>query len=95
METTVLKLKFIRKYTFYALLTLLFGVIFYFCNSNDPGNAHLIVTLTDSPGDYDAVNIDINSLEMHRSPGEQQTGWIELGNTNAAVYNLLDLTNGI
>jgi len=95
METTVLKLKFIRKSTFYALLALLFVVILYSCNSDDSNNARLIVTLTDSPGDYDAVNIDIKSLEVHRSPGEQQTGWIELGNTNAAVYNLLDFTNGI
>jgi len=95
MEKTVLKMKFIWKYTFYALLALFVGVIFNSCNSDDSNNAHLIVTLTDSPGDYDAVNVDIKSLEVHRSQGEQQTGWIELGNTNAAVYNLLDLTNGI
>ncbi len=63
------------------------------CNSDSGQTARVIVTLTDSPGDYDAVYIDVLGLEVHANQGEQQNGWISL-NTNAAVYDLLLLTNG-
>ncbi len=75
---------------------LIIGVISGFltsCNSNSDQTARVIVTLIDSPGDYDAVNIDIIGLEVHANQGEQQNGWISL-NTNTAVYDLLQLTNG-
>jgi len=63
------------------------------CNNDSGQTARVVVTLTDSPGDYDAVNIDVIGLEVHANQGEQQNGWISL-NTNAAVYDLLLLTNG-
>ena len=76
------------------LLTLVVITGFLFsCNSDSGQTARVIVTLTDSPGDYDAVNIDIIGLEVHANQGEQQNGWTSL-NTNAAVYDLLQLTNG-
>ena len=63
------------------------------CNNDSGQTARVIVTLTDSPGDYDAVNIDVIGLEVHANQGEQQSGWTSL-NTNSAVYDLLQLTNG-
>ncbi len=80
-----------------SILTLLIvGVItgvLISCNNDSSQTARIIVTLTDSPGDYDAVNIDVIGLEVHASQGEQQSGWTSL-NTNSAVYDLLQLTNG-
>jgi hypothetical protein len=64
-------------------------------DSNISGeSAHLNVTMTDSPGDYDKVNIDLKNIEIHTSEGEQNSGWIAL-NTKQGIYNLLELTNGI
>lgn len=49
------------------------------------------VRMTDAPGNFDAVNIDVASVQVHT---DDSHGWIML-NTNAGIYNLLDLTNGV
>ncbi len=75
----------------YVLLASL--VILGACNSSaDEGR--IIVRLTDSPGDYEAVNIDIVGVQVHRSMSNAESGWIDL-DVNAGVYNLLDLTDGV
>lgn len=66
--------------------------LFYSCNK-DESTTSFIVRLTDSPGDYESVNIDINSVEVHVNEGEQSDGWVTL-NSNEGVYDLLTLTNG-
>ncbi|GJM28591.1 MAG: hypothetical protein DHS20C17_12260 [Cyclobacteriaceae bacterium] len=73
-------------------LILLFGT-FVACNDEEAGNAHLVVRLTDAPADYQEVNIDIQSIEVHTSGSS--SGWVELDNISEGVYNLLDLTNGL
>lgn len=82
-----------NKLKFLLLFTTL-GIFTISCN-DDQANSRLVIRLTDSPGDYDAVNVDVQSIEVHRSTGNQESGWITLSGVNAAVYNLLDLTNGI
>ncbi|WP_185146978.1 DUF4382 domain-containing protein [Chryseobacterium echinoideorum] len=52
-------------------------------------SATLNVRLTDGPADYDAVNIDIQRIEIN-SNGQ----WFELNFPNPGIYNLLDLKNG-
>lgn len=74
----------------FAALTLLF---FSSCNKNDETTS-FIVRLTDSPGDYEEVNIDLLSVEIHSNDGQQSSGWITL-NSNPGVYDLLTLTNGV
>jgi len=68
-------------------------VVLYSCN-DDVTNAHVVVNLTDSPGDVTAVNVDVQGVEVHRSSGNQESGWLAFNNVNAKVYNLLDFTNG-
>jgi hypothetical protein len=76
-------------------LLLLSATLFFSSCDNDEKSARRIqVRLTDAPGDYEAVNIDLLRVEAHASRGNEQNGWFEL-NTNSGVYNLLDLTNGI
>ncbi|MDH5368134.1 MAG: DUF4382 domain-containing protein [Cyclobacteriaceae bacterium] len=53
------------------------------------------IRLTDAPGDFDAVNIDIAGIEYHLSTGNQPSGWMTMENVNTGVYNLLDFANGI
>jgi hypothetical protein len=62
--------------------------------SDDGKYARLEVWLTDEPGDYDEVNVDIQDVQVHSEAGEQTSGWISL-NVNNGVYNLLELTNGL
>jgi len=59
--------------------------------SEDQKNARLEIRLTDAPGDYDEVNIDIQGVQVHSDNGD---GWKSLEIT-PGVYNLLELTNGL
>lgn len=63
------------------------------CSDNDQ-LAKLEVRLTDGPGDFQEVNIDIQDVQIHVNEGEQSTGWQSL-EINKGVYNLLKLTNGL
>lgn len=65
------------------------GVISLLSACNDEEKSKLVIRLTDSPGDYQKVNIDIQEIEVH---GEN--GWTSLPNVNKGVYNLLDFTDG-
>ena len=73
-----------------------FALLFAFliaCES-EPKNARLQVWLTDAPGDYDEVNIDIEGVQIHSSENDNGSGWTTL-DVNAGVYNLLEFTNGM
>lgn len=56
-------------------------------------NARLEIWLTDGPGDFEEVNIDVQGVEIHSSENDESKGWIAL-NTEAGVYDVLKLTNG-
>lgn len=55
----------------------------------DDERARIVVRLTDSPGDYQAVNVDIQDIQV-----KGDGGWQSLPNVNSGIYNLLDLTDG-
>lgn len=63
------------------------------CN-NDDQTARIEVRLTDAPGDFEAVNIDIQGVEIHTDGGDPNSGWMAL-DVEKGVYDLLKLTNGI
>lgn len=77
------------------------SVLFASCNkSEDNMNnspSHLDIYLTDSPGDYQGVWIDIQKI-MVNSPGADSTntsgGWKEVPLLRPGLYNLLDFRNG-
>jgi len=50
------------------------------------------VLLTDAPGTYEQVNVEILSVEVHIEGSKKATGWYEL-QTNSGVYDLLTLQN--
>lgn len=75
-------------------LLVLSSFLWVACSDDDRGNARIEVRLTDAPGDYEKVNIDIQAVEVHSSEGEQSSGWTSL-TVNKGVYNLIDLTNGL
>lgn len=68
------------------------------CQSDDdnknpaskPGYSDYKVSMTDAPGNFTEVNIDIEQIRVH----SDVDGWVDL-TTNTGVYNLLDFANGI
>ena len=61
-------------------------------NAASNGNARLQVYLTDDPGDYEAVYIDVKDVQINVA-GDSSNGWQSLKNVNAAVYDVLKLVN--
>lgn len=59
-------------------------------NDNADDKAHLSIRMTDAPGMFDAVLIDLQSVEITGNGGG-----VVLLNTNAGIYNLLDFSNGL
>lgn len=61
------------------------------CNDDSDGNdtATVNVRLTDGPAAYDAVNVDIQRIEIN-SNGQ----WVPLNFPSPGVYNLLNFKNG-
>lgn len=57
---------------------------------NHPGG--FVIRLTDSPGDYVALNVEIESVDIFREFGEFG-GWVRL-NEKAQKINILSLING-
>jgi hypothetical protein len=59
----------------------------------DDQTARLDVRLTDAPGDFEEVNIDIQEVQINATDS-QNKGWKSL-EIKKGVYNILELTNGI
>ncbi|MCB9315112.1 MAG: DUF4382 domain-containing protein [Lewinellaceae bacterium] len=64
------------------------------CEKDDStsGKTVLNVRLTDGPGDYQQVNVDIQEVRLKMADDTSQ--WLSLA-TNAGIYNLLDFQNGV
>jgi hypothetical protein len=88
----MLKIEIMKK-----LILLLFAVagaaLFYSCNDDDStsgsGNYTYKVRMTDAPGPFDEVNIDLQAVEVIGNDNQSV-----MLNTTAGMYNLLDYSNG-
>jgi Domain of unknown function (DUF4382) len=58
------------------------------------GLAKMEVRLTDAPGDFQEVNIDVRNVQIHVTDDNNPNGWQELTLIRPGIYNLLNLTNG-
>lgn len=84
-----MKIKQILPFAFLAL----FG--FSSCDKNsEDGAAKLKISLTDAPGDYAAVNVDVIGVEINRQTTDAESGWETLTLLKPGIINLLDLSNG-
>jgi len=59
-------------------------------NEVEPGTTPVAVRMTDAPGNYQQVNVDIIGVEFKNDNGTT----VNL-NVSAGVYNLLDFVNGV
>lgn len=94
-----------KKYKLF-MLTLLFAGVFASCSSEDDsvdesvGTAKVSVELTDAPGNYDEVWVEIVDVMIQLESeteltGLDEEGWVSLGNINTGTYDLLTLTGGM
>ncbi len=85
------KTLFMKKIMYATMVGLLFMQISS-CNKSTTTSdkAHLSVRMTDAPASYDAVNIDVQSVEITGNGGAAV-----VLNTTPGIYNLLELSNGI
>ena len=72
------------------LCTLFLGLIMSSCKKDSTKNSYpYAVRMTDVPGPYNAVNIDLQGVVITGKDGKDVTM-----NVNAGIYNLLDFSNG-
>lgn len=69
---------------------ILFLVIAVACNKNKE-KATYHIYLTDAPGEFENVYIDIQEIRIHSN----STGWITATNFNPGIYDLLEFNNGM
>lgn len=65
------------------------------CSKNDSptGKARMQVALTDDPGNYEVVNIDVQDIRINYS-NDTAEGWVSLGGVKTGNYDILRLANG-
>ena len=64
-------------------------------NETGSGTTRFNVYLTDAPGKYEEVLIDIQEVKVHVDAEDSTGGWQDIENVNAGIYNLLDFTNNL
>lgn len=79
-----------------VMLVLSFSFIGCENNKDATGTSTVMVRLTDAPGDYEEVNIEVVDVLMKTSlDTDDSKGWVSLGDIGKGTYNLLDLTGGV
>ncbi|WP_246054359.1 DUF4382 domain-containing protein [Antarcticibacterium flavum] len=73
---------------------------FYSCSDDDDNNleedtARLTVRMTDAPGDYDAVFVEVEDVMIKSDLEAEGEGWVSVGNVQTGIYDLLELTGGV
>ena len=83
-----------------SILALLCALIIAGCSDDDvsnpvaeAGEGHFTLKLIDSVGPYDAVNIEVIKVSVHKAGEDSTSGWIVVSEDTLSV-NLLEYTNG-
>ena len=84
-----------KKQTVLPVLVGLCAILFFgACSKSDSvneGKAQVDLRLTDAPGAFDALYLDIQGVEFHTD----EEGWTTVNAVVPGVYNLLEFRNGI
>lgn len=80
------------KIIFIACITALICIAFLSCKKSSSDSSQLQVKMTDAPAAYDEVNVEVQSVLVKFS--HDTSSWVTM-QTNAGVYNLLKLQNGV
>lgn len=92
------------------LVATLISVGLVSCNDDDSDGsssemANLSIRMTDAPGDYEAVFIDVQGIEIQLEAdddldatddsGTEASEWVTVEDVNTGIYDLLELTGGV
>lgn len=99
-------MKNIKAHIRMAPLILLSFLCFIACDENEelfssdiPMNnqtSRITVNLTDAPGDYDEVNLEIVDVLIKSDLSQDDSGWVSIGfGTEPILLNVLSLTGGV
>jgi hypothetical protein len=79
------------------LVIVLASLFFVSCNDSDDSvpTSRVTVRMSDAPGDYEEVNVDVLDVLTKDNSNTDDQGWVSIGNTNPGIYNLLELTGGV
>jgi len=81
------------KMVIHGFFVSLLALLLFSCNKNNvtvKEKSYLSVRMTDTPGVYNAVMIDLQGVEVTGPAGKKVMLY-----TNTGIYNLLDYTNGL
>jgi hypothetical protein len=80
-----------KMFKFVFTLALVTSMVFIACNK-ESRTSTLHVKLTDAPGDWQEVNIDLKAVNVNFN--DDSAGWVSL-QAKDTIYNLLGLQNGL
>jgi hypothetical protein len=82
-----------KKISILSIALFSFPAIFFTGCKKEKGSSYYFeVHLTDAPAAFEEVNVDIQQVKVKLR--DDSAGWVSL-NTNAGIYNLLGLQNGV
>lgn len=79
----------------YCVIALFTSLVFVSCSKNEnttKGEARFQIFLTDDPGDYEEVLIDVQDIQINVT-GNDDGGWQSLAGVNTGTYDLLELVS--
>ena len=74
----------------FILSIMMMGIVLNSCSDDNAKSYPVAIKMTDAPGPYDAVFVDVQGVEITGSGGETV-----VLNAKKGIYNLLDLSNGV
>lgn len=77
----------------YLSLALSTALILTSCADDKTAATKLQIRLTDAPGNFQKVNLDVRQIEVHLNDEQNPDGWVLLP-FNPRVLNVLDYVNG-
>ena len=80
-----------KMFKFVFAFAVVFSMVLVACNK-ESRTSTLHVKLTDAPGNWQEVNIDLKAVNVNFS--DDSAGWVSL-QTKDTIYNLLGLQNGL
>ncbi len=94
-----MNLKKLKMKKFTGLLMAFVAVtMFSSCSDDDTTsdqNARVKISMTDAPGDYEKVFVDVIDVKIKADASAEEEGWVSLGNVQPKRYDLLTLTGGV
>lgn len=95
-------MKKIKFYLSRIFVIAIVSLLFTACNDTDDSSqtARIMVRMTDAPGDYDEVNVEVlDVLIKTTSDTDDSQGWVSIGDATQVgegkIVNLLELTGGV